>query len=185
MHEQDGKSNTKLANCGVLRETTTFINLLDRGISFELKDAILVHSAFWQSGSIRIILVSVTASIFHFWLKVASNFLAQVAICHYVMPNPFRQIPRLLQSRRNFPSPLKGGTHEGTCCSDMSRERISCAVHTKGHAAGIGLLKCSHGGSCRRDISWFRFLIGLFFWSVAGTCCMNSSHEATLRVTGV
>ena len=48
---------------------------------------------------------------------------------------------------------LKVGSHEGTCCRDMSRGRISCAVHTKGHVAGIGFLKCSHGGSCRRDMS--------------------------------
>ena len=48
---------------------------------------------------------------------------------------------------------LKVGSHEGTCCRDMSRGRISCAVHTKGLVAGIGFLECSHGGSCRRDMS--------------------------------
>ena len=47
---------------------------------------------------------------------------------------------------------LEVGSHEGTCCRDMLRGRISCAVHTKGHVAGIGFLKCSHGGSCRRDM---------------------------------
>ena len=57
---------------------------------------------------------------------------------------------------------FKVGSHEGTCCRDMSRGRILRAVHTKGHVARIGFLKCSHGGSCRRDMSWFRFLIGLF-----------------------
>ena len=30
---------------------------------------------------------------------------------------------------------------------------ILCAVDTKGHVVGIGFLKCSHGGSCRRDMS--------------------------------
>ena len=48
---------------------------------------------------------------------------------------------------------IKVGTHKGTCFRDMSRETISCAVHTKGHVAGIGFLKYSHG------------------WSCAGTCC--------------
>ena len=57
----------------------------------------------------------------------------------------------------------KVGTHGGTCCRDMSRGRISCAVHTNGHVAGIGFLK-GFG-----ELKW-RFLISLFFWSVAGTC---------------
>ena len=69
----------------------------------------------------------------------------------------------ILASQASAHRVLKVGTHEGTCCRDMSRGRISCAVHKKGHVAGTGFLKVS----------------GLFFSSVAGTCCMNSSHEAT------
>ena len=59
----------------------------------------------------------------------------------------------------------------------MSQERISCAVHTKGYVAEIGFLKCSHGGSCRRDISWFRFLIGLLFLKCRG----DMLHEQFTR----
>ena len=58
----------------------------------------------------------------------------------------------------------------------MSRGRISCAVHTKGHVAGIGSSKCSHGGSCRRDMSWFRFLLVYF-----PKCRGDMSHEQFTR----
>ena len=88
---------------------------------------------------------------------------------YYTVPmlfSGYRFLPYFPHTHGDPPScawhDVKVGSHEGTCCRDMSRGRISCAVHTKGHVAGIGFLKCSHGGSCRRDMSWFRFLIGLF-----------------------
>ena len=64
-------------------------------------------------------------------------------------------------SRRVFCERI-GRLTRGDMLQDMSRGRISCAFHTKGYVAGIGFLKCSHGGSCCRDMPWFRFLIGLF-----------------------
>ena len=99
--------------------------------------------------------------------------------CYVERPKigPDRDPTRIKQHTR-----LKVGSHEGTCCRDMSRGRILRAVHTQGHVAGISFLKCSHGGSCRRDMSFSDWFI---FRSVAGTCRMNSSHEATLRLTGV
>ena len=66
----------------------------------------------------------------------------------------------------------------------MSRGIISCAVHRKGHDAGIGFLKCSHGGSCRRDMSWFRFLNGLFYSKCRGDMSHEQSREPTLTVAG-
>ena len=78
---------------------------------------------------------------------------------------------------------VKVGSHEGTCCRDMSR----------------GRMRCSHEGACcgdrflevftRRVLSQGHVLISFSDWfifrSVAGTCRMNSSHEATLRLTRV
>ena len=69
----------------------------------------------------------------------------------------------------------------------------------QGHVAGKNLMRCSHEGACcgdrflevftRRVLSQGHVVISFSDWfifrSVAGTCRMNSSHEATLRLTGV
>ena len=68
-----------------------------------------------------------------------------------------------------------------------------------GHVAGKNFMRSSHGGACcgdrflevftRRVLSQGHVVISFSDWfifrSVAGTCRMNSSHEATLRLTGV
>ena len=68
----------------------------------------------------------------------------------------------------------------------------------QGHVAGKNLMRCSHEGACcgdrflgvftQRVLSQGHVVISFSDWfifrSVAGTCRMNSSHEATLRLTG-
>ena len=69
----------------------------------------------------------------------------------------------------------------------------------QGHVAGKNFLRCSHEGACcgdrflevftRRVLSQGHVVISFSDWfifrSVAGTCRMNSSHEATLRLNVV
>ena len=82
------------------------------------------------------------------------------------------------------PNLLKVGTHEGTYC----RRRISCAVHTKGHVAGIGFLK---GVWELNDVFWLVYFSEVtrrhaawtvhtrrpckFRCFVAATCLLNSN----------
>ena len=105
------------------------------------------------------------------WILVPLTWLHASVTLELQLGNQFGADQRAL--RGDF----KVGSHEGTCCRNMSRGRISYAVHTKGLAAGIGFLKFSHGGSCRRDMSWFRFLILVYFPECRG----DVSHEQFTR----
>ena len=58
--------------------------------------------------------------------------------------------------------PFKVGSHEGTCCRDMSRGRISCAVHTEGLVAG----------TCRDFVFWLVYF---------PKCRGDMSHEQFTR----
>ena len=108
--------------------TATFINLFDHGISFELEDAIFTFPVFFApyflclrrirtkhrysetiipvfSSDAAQAMVIASNCIFHLhWLKVASTFLAQVAICHHVMPHRIRQISSPLPVKKRFPT---------------------------------------------------------------------------------
>ena len=69
----------------------------------------------------------------------------------------------------------------------------------QGHGAGNNFMRCSHEGACCGDrclevfarmvLSQGHVVISFSDWfifrSVAGTCRMNSSHGATLPLTGV
>ena len=77
--------------------------------------------------------------------------------------------------------------------------RLTRGDMLQGHVAGKNFMRCSHEGACcgdrflevftRRVLSQGHVVISFSDWfifrSVAGTCRMNSSHEATLRLTGV